>query len=180
MPVYNLRYKHNLILQHFDNILVFAVHVLLVPGFREFAVHGPHFPRHAFRLERPAGAALLEELEANRPSGRRGGSVHGAQKIREIGYLSFDYPPESVGLATHIREVDKIAVDVYVADGSYGVALLAVVGEFPARAMEENRVEDAGYDLVHLSPLHRQFKRDGPCVHIAVSGQTTRKSALST
>lgn len=165
VSVYYLRNEHNLVLQHFDNALVFAVHIVVVPGLRELTVHGPHFPRDALGLEGPAGAALLEELEADGAAGGRRRAVHTSQQSWELRYLALHIPPEELRLAADVCEVYEVAVDVHVADGADGVALLVVVSEFPAGAVEEDGVEDAGDDLVHLAALHRQLEGDAARVH---------------
>lgn len=151
---------------------MFALHILLVSGFRQLTINRPYLPGYAFRLEGPPSAALLEELETDRAARGRGRSIDRSEKIRKIRYLPFHCPPQSVRLTADVSEINKIAVDVNVAHGSYRVALLAVVREFSAGSMEENSVEYAGDDLVYLPTFHGQFERDSPCVHDAVSGPT--------
>lgn len=144
---------------------MFTVHVVVGAGLGELAVDRPHLPGHALGLERPARAPLLEELEADGAARRRRRAVDRAQQVREVRYLSLDVVAERLRLAAHVREVYEVAVHVHVADRPDRVALLVVVGELAARAVEEDRVEDAGDHLVDLPALHRQFERDGAGVH---------------
>lgn len=167
VSVYNLRYEHDLVLEHLDDVLMLGVHVVLVVRFGQLAVDRPHLPGDALRLEGPARAPLLEELEADRASRRRRAAVHASQQLREVRDLPLDAPAERLRLAAHVREVDEVAVDVNVADRPDGVALLVVVGELATRPVEEHRVEYAGHHLVNLPPLHRQLERYAARVHLA-------------
>lgn len=166
MTIDDLGDVHDLVLQHLDDVLVLGVHVVLVACFRYLAEHRPDLPRHALWLEGPARPTLLEELEADGAARGRRRAVHSPQQLGEVRDLALHVPPEQLRLATHVREVDKIAVHIDITDSPDRVALLAVVSELAAGAVEQHRVEDAGDDLVHLPPLHRQFERDGPSVHV--------------
>lgn len=132
---------------------------------RKLTEHGPHLPRHAFGLERPTVATFLEELETYGPPRRRRGGVDRPEKVRELRYLPLHVPPKEVRLAAHVGEVNEIAVHVHVTDCAYGITLLAVVREFAARAVKEDRVEDASNHLVDLPTLHRQLKGYRAGVH---------------
>lgn len=165
VPIDDFGDKDDLVLQHLDDVLVLGVHVVVGAGLGQLAVDGPHLPRHALGLEGPASAAALEELQADGAASRA--RIGPAQQRREVGDLAPHAAPERLGLAAHVREVDEVAVHVDVADGADGVALLVVVGELAAGAVEQYRVEDASDHLVHLPALHRQFERDSACVHVA-------------
>ena len=158
---------------------MFAVHVVLIAGLGELAIHRPHLPRHALRLERPTRSTLLEELQAYRASRRRGTRVDATEEFGEVRYLSFHVPAERVRLTAHVGEVDEVAVDINVADSTDGVTLLIVVGELAAGAVEQDRVEDTSDNFVDLPAFHRQFERDSSCIHFAgVSGPTRECSPL--
>lgn len=67
VPVDDLRNEDDLVLKHLDDGLVPAA---LVARLGQLAVDGPHLPGHALRLEGPARAPPLEELEADRAARR--------------------------------------------------------------------------------------------------------------
>lgn len=179
VPIDDLGDEHDLVLQHLNHVLVLAVHVVLVARLRELAVHRPHLPGHALGLEGPARAPLLEELQRDGAARRGGAGVGAAQQRREVGDLAPHAAAQRARLAAHVREVDEVAVHVHVAHGTDGVALLVVVRELAAGAVEQHRVEDAGHHLVHLPALHRQLERDSACVHVAgVNGPTLQGEPL--
>lgn len=93
VAVYDLRYEYYFVLQHFDNALVFAVHIVLVSGLGELTVNGPYFPRHALRLKRPTRTALLKELQTYRAFRRRRRGLRTAKQLGEIWYFTFNVPP---------------------------------------------------------------------------------------
>lgn len=167
VTVDDLRYKHYLVLQQLDDVLVLAL-------LGELAAHRPHLPRHALGAEGPSRPSLLEELETYRTFGRRRRAISSPEQFRELRYLDVDVATELLRLAAHVREVDEVTVDVQVANGAYRVALLVVVGELAARAVEEDRVEYTGDYLVHLAALHRHLERDGARVHGAASRSAPR------
>lgn len=167
VPINNLRNEKDLILQHFDYVLVLAMHVVFVPRLCQLAVNSPHFPGDAFRLKRPSRTAFLEKLETYRAPRRSGRAVDRAQQVREVRNLSFHIPAERFRLAADVSEVYEIAVDVHVADRADRVTLFAVIREFPTGSVEEYRVEYTGDDLVHLSPFHGQLEENRPRIHSA-------------
>lgn len=167
VAVDDLRYEHYLVLQQLNDVLVLAL-------LGELTAHRPHLPGHAFGAEGPSRPSLLEELEAYGTFGRRRRAIGSPEQFRELRYLDVDVAAELLRLAAHVGEVDEVAVDVQVADGAYRVALLVVVGELAAGAVEEDRVEYAGDYLVHLAALHRHLEGDGARVHGAASRSAPR------
>lgn len=155
----------DLLLQRLDEVLVLVALVLLVAAADQLAAHRPHLPRHALLLERPARAALLEELERDGAARWGRPARVPAQSAREARDLPLDVLDEHPRLAAHVGEVDEVAVDVHVADGADGVALLVVVGELAAGAVEQHRVEDARQHLAHLLALHGHAEVDAARVH---------------
>lgn len=163
VSVDDLSDEDDLVLQHLYDILVLAVRVVVVA--RELAVDGPHLPRHALGLEGPARAALLEELQADGAARRGRARVQSAQQLGEVWDLALDTATQRVGFAADVRKVYEVTIHIDVADGADGVALFVVVSELATGAVEEDGVEDAGDDLVHLPALHGQLEGDGARVH---------------
>lgn len=170
VAVDDLGNEYDLVLEHLDDALVLGARVVLLARVGQLAADRPHLPGDALGLEGPARAPLLEELEADGAvRGRRRPRLRRAQQLREVADLALHAAPERLRRATHVREVDEVAVDVHVADRADRVALLAVVGELAAGAVEEDRVEDARDYFVDLPALHRQLERDAAGVHLAAS-----------
>lgn len=113
--------------------------------------HRPHLPRCALRLERPATAFALEELETDLTGS---GAVVGAELFAETADLTANDSLETGRRTADVREVDVVAVDVHVADCADRVFRFAGVGELADATMEHYGVEDTGDHFVDLTALH--------------------------
>lgn len=160
--IHHVRYVHNLLGQHFADLLAHHLPLVLVAEAQLVEAHRPHLPRRAFGLKRPAAAFALKELEADLTGAA---AVVGAQLFAEGADLTADDTLERGRRTAHVRKVNVVAVDVHVADGADRVPGVAVVRELADAAVEQDGVEDAGHHLVHLAALDAELKHLRAGVH---------------
>jgi len=58
-------------------------------------------------------------------------------------------------LDSYVSQIDKVAVNVLIANGSNGVLSFLSVMELAHRPMEQNGVENATHNFIHLMTLCR-------------------------
>lgn len=109
-----------------------------------------------------SGSSSLEELQTNLA---RAAALVGAQLLAERVNGPLDAVREAIRGAAHVGEVDKVAIDVRVADGADRVLCIARVHVLAEAAVEEDGVKDGGHRLVHLTTLHRQVKHLRARIH---------------